>query len=152
MSTYIKVYRGNQIGDIKVTLYSVDHSAYDAHMFLVETPNKVILHTGDYRLHGYRGSKMIEVIEKLVKKNGKRKVDVLITEGTMMSRGSEKYYTEADMQKEMVAYFKDNRYVFVICSSTNLDTLATFYQAAKKNHIRTYSNRYVVRHYGIRKA
>lgn len=45
---------------------------------------------------------MIEVIEKLVKKNGKRKVDVLITEGTMMSRGSEKYYTEADMQKEMV--------------------------------------------------
>lgn len=44
----------------------------------------------------------------------------------------------------MVAYFKDNRYVFVICSSTNLDTLATFYQAAKKNHIRTYSNRYVV--------
>ena len=133
-----------QIGDIKVTPYSVDHSAYDAHMFLVETPDKVILHTGDYRLHGYRGGKMIEVIEKLVKKNGKRKVDVLITEGTMMSRGSEKYYTEADMQKEMVEYFKDNRYVFVICSSTNLDTLATFYQAAKKNHIRTYSNPYVV--------
>ena len=32
-----------QIGDIKVTPYSVDHSAYDAHMFLVETSDKVIL-------------------------------------------------------------------------------------------------------------
>lgn len=133
-----------QIGDIKVTPYSVDHSAYDAHMFLVETPDKMILHTGDYRLHGYRGVKMIEVIEKLVKKNGKRKVDVLITEGTMMNRSTEKYYSEADMQKEMIEYFKENRYVFVICSSTNLDTLATFYQAAKKNNIRTYSNWYVV--------
>lgn len=133
-----------QIGDIKITPYSVDHSAYDAHMFLIETPNKVILHTGDYRLHGYRGHKMLEVIQKLVKKFGRRKVDVLITEGTMMNREDDKYYTESDLQKEMTELFKKNRYVFVICSSTNLDTLASFYQAAKKNDMGVYSNWYVV--------
>ena len=132
------------IGDMKVTPYSVDHSAYDAHMFLIETPDKVILHTGDYRMHGYRGHKMLEVIKKLVKKYGKRRVDVLITEGTMMTGDTEKYYREIDMQKEMTAHFKEHRYVFVLCSSTNLDTLASFYQAAKKNEMGVYSNWYVV--------
>ena len=41
--------------------YSVDHSAYDAYMFLVEAADpaygngkRVILHTGDFRGHGSR--------------------------------------------------------------------------------------------------
>ena len=41
--------------EIRVTPYIVDHSAYEAWMLLVETPDKVILHTGDYRGHGYIG-------------------------------------------------------------------------------------------------
>ena len=45
------------VGDMNVTPYSVDHSAFDAYMFLVETPDKNILHTGDYRDHGHRGHK-----------------------------------------------------------------------------------------------
>ena len=44
-------------GDITVTPYSVDHSAYEAFMFLIETKDKTILHTGDFRDHGYRGKK-----------------------------------------------------------------------------------------------
>lgn len=132
------------IGDVKVTPYSVDHSAYDAHMFLIETPDKVILHTGDYRMHGYRGHKLLDVIKKHVKRFGKRQVDVLITEGTMMTRNTDKYYRESDLQREMKAFFKDHRYVFVLCSSTNLDTLASFYQAAKYHQMGVYSNWYVV--------
>ena len=41
--------------DIVVTGYSVDHSAYDAYMYLIEADGTNILHTGDFRDHGHRG-------------------------------------------------------------------------------------------------
>ena len=62
-------------------------------MFLVETQDKRILHTGDFRDHGHRGhvkrngediSTMLKVIEHYIKGDGTKKVDVLITEGTLM--------------------------------------------------------------------
>ena len=54
-------------GDIKVTPYTIDHSAYDAYMLLIEADGKRILHTGDFRMHGARGSKMLAVFEKYCK-------------------------------------------------------------------------------------
>lgn len=41
------------VGDIRVTPIPVGHSAYDAFMFLIEAEGKRILHTGDFRLHGF---------------------------------------------------------------------------------------------------
>ena len=55
---YIEVNKPIIVGDMRITPYSVDHSAFDAYMFLVETPDKNILHTGDYRDHGHRGHKI----------------------------------------------------------------------------------------------
>lgn len=129
------------VGDIKITPYSVDHSAFDAYMFLVETPDKKILHTGDYRDHGHRGHKkdkngndmnvMLEVIRRYVKNHGRRKIDVLITEGTMLgARRNDKRYSEKQMLQDAKELFKDNKYVFLKISSTNVDSLATFYHAA----------------------
>lgn len=132
-----------QCGDIKVTPYSVDHSAYDAYMFLIETKDLTILHTGDYRNHGYRGHRLLDMIQTYITNNGKRKIDVLITEGTMMSRQSEKVMTELEMQQIAANYFKDNKYIFLLCSSTNLDSLWSFYKAAEKNGMRFYGNGYV---------
>lgn len=117
---------------VTVTGYTIDHSAYDAYMYLIETPDKTILHTGDFRGHGYRGKKFISLIQTYIRQFGKRNIDILITEGTMMNRGSESIITEADLQKEAAQYFMDHRYVFLICSSTNLDSLASFYSAAQK--------------------
>lgn len=51
---------------VTVTGYSVDHSAYDAYMYLIETPDKSILHTGDFRGHGYRGNACIPTIKSYV--------------------------------------------------------------------------------------
>lgn len=117
--------------------YSVDHSAYDAYMFLIEVADseyengkKVILHTGDFRGHGRRGKAMIPMIKSYVHKN-KRQVHTLITEGTMMSRATEKIKTETEMMFEAAEYLKEHKYAFLICSSTNLDSLASFYQAAQ---------------------
>lgn len=132
-----------EIGDIRVTPYMVDHSAYDAYMYLIETADKVILHTGDFRGHGYRGKAVIPTIRKYVRQYGKRDVDILITEGTMMSRLGEKVYSEKDMLRDARQLFSEEKYVFLICSSTNLDSLATFYNAAKEYGRKTYANGYV---------
>lgn len=134
--------------------YSVDHSAYDAYMFLIEASDKkyedgkrVILHTGDFRGHGRRGKAMIPVIHKYVHKNN-RKVHSLILEGTMMSRLSENVMTETEMMFKAAEYMKKHKYTFLICSSTNLDSLASFYQAAQiaanpfKRYLYVYSEYY----------
>lgn len=131
------------VGDITVTPYMVDHSAFDAYMFLLETPEKTILHTGDFRGHGYRGKTLISMINKYIRKDGKRNVDVLITEGTMLSRMTEKVYSEADMQYDCKKLLKQHKYIFLICSSTNVDTLATFYKAAESCYVKMYANSYV---------
>lgn len=129
------------VGPVAVTGYEVDHSAYDAYMYLIETPDKTILHTGDFRGHGYRGKALLPTANYYIRRNGRRDVDIMITEGTMMSRGSEKVMTEAELQAEARNYFRQHRAVFLVCSSTNLDSLASFYQAADacKMHLYAYS-------------
>lgn len=118
--------------------YSVDHSAYDAYMFLVEAEDASykdgkyrILHTGDFRGHGRRGHKMLTLINAYVREFGERSIDALVIEGTMMSRSNENVLTEPQMQWEAAKYLKDHKYAFLICSSTNVDSLASFYQAAQ---------------------
>ena len=142
-----------RIGDIIVTGYEVDHSAYDAFMYLVEADGTNILHTGDFRDHGHRGHKMkkgkdhniiLDVIKYYVRKNG-RKIDILITEGTMMGeRAGEERFSEKDLQAWAKEYFKDHRHIFLKVSSTNVDTLASFYQAAKTNGMTMYANGYIL--------
>ena len=48
-----------------------------------------------------------------------------------MSRLTEKVMSEPKMQIEAYKYLKQHKYAFLICSSTNLDSLASFYQAAQ---------------------
>ena len=147
--------------DIVVTGYQVDHSAYDAFMYLVEADGTNILHTGDFRDHGHRGhtfkngedhNTMLDVIKYYVHKNG-RKVDVLITEGTMMGeRAEEEKLSEKELRDWAKEYFKDHRYIFLKVSSTNVDTLASFYQAAKANGMTMYANRYNLKQFRVYRA
>lgn len=115
-------------GDIKVTPYTIDHSAFDAYMLLIEAEGKRVLHTGDFRMHGVKGKKMPAVFEKYCKN-----IDVLITEGTMLSRMGEKIITEHELGMQAEKLLHENKYVFALCSSTNIDTIAEFYNAAIKN-------------------
>ncbi|MBE7023949.1 MAG: MBL fold metallo-hydrolase [Ruminococcaceae bacterium] len=107
------------IGDIKITPYMVDHSAYDAYMFKIEADGKSVLHTGDFRTHGFRGKGVKATLEKYVKK-----VDVLVCEGTTLNRTEAKCETENDLKNRIKAVIEQNKYVFVVCSSTNIDRLA----------------------------
>ena len=144
--------------DIVVTAYDVDHSAYDAYMYLVEADGTNILHTGDFRDHGHRGhikkngvdhNIILDVIKYYVKKNG-RKVDILIIEGTMVGgRAGEERFSEKNLQKWAREYFKEHRHIFLKVSSTNVDTLASFYQAAKANGMTMYANSYILKQFRV---
>jgi len=117
-----------KIGDIYVTPYFVSHSACDSYMFLIEANGKSILHTGDFREHGYLGKGLMPTIETYIAKRG---IDVLITEGTMLSRLQEKVKHENDLKVEATKLLKKYKYSFILCSSTDIDRLASFHDASK---------------------
>ncbi len=118
------------IGDIRLIPYFVSHSAYDSYMFLIETDGKRVLHTGDFRGHGYLGKGLLPTIEKFIIKRGK--VDLLITEGTMLARIDERVRHENELKKEAIELMKQYKNVFVMCSSTDMERLATFHAANKE--------------------
>jgi ribonuclease J len=118
------------IGDIKVIPYFVSHSAYDAYLFLIEADGKRILHTGDFRGHGYLSKGLFKTVEKLILSQGK--IDFLITEGTMLSRLDERVRHENELKREVVELMKHYKNVFVMCSSTDMERLATFHAANKE--------------------
>lgn len=119
-----KIGRKINIKDMTVTPLLVDHSAYDAYMFLIEADGKKILHTGDFRMHGPRGKAVILTLQKHV-----GQVDVLITEGTMLSRSNEGVLRENELQHQAQQIMQQKKYIFVLCSSTNIDSIASFYHA-----------------------
>ena len=130
------------IGDISITPVFVDHSAYDAYMFIIESGDDTIVHTGDFRTHGRLGKNFFERLEKAL---DDKRVDVLITEGTMMSRLQESVLTEEQLQKKAMEILKkpENKYAFLICSSTNVESLASFANAAMILERAFYVNYYV---------
>ena len=116
-----------KLGDIKVTPFMIDHSAFDAYSFLIEADGKRIFYTGDFRLHGPRGKKMVE--NGLFEKKATN-IDFLICEGTNISKPGTAQ-TEAELGKEAAKLFKNpkHKYVFVLCSSVNIDRIFEFYKA-----------------------
>ncbi len=113
--------------DIVITPIEVDHSAFNAHMLLIECDGKKVLHTGDFRTHGPRGKAVIPALEKYV-----GKVDCLICEGTTLSRDNNLPKTEFELKDEAEKIFKENKNIFVLCSSTNIDRIAVLHKAALK--------------------
>ena len=115
-----------RFGDIVVTPYFVSHSAYDAYMFLIEAEGKRILHTGDFRGHGYLSKGLLPTIQKYI-----GQVDLLIIEGTMLARKDETILTESVLSQKAAELIKEHKYVFVHCSSTDMERLASFKNATR---------------------
>lgn len=118
------------VGDITVTPLMVDHSAFDSYMFIIEAEGKRVLHTGDFRLHGFRGNKTLPMLQKYA-----ADIDYIICEATNLSREDTKIVTERDLQKEARKLMQENKYVFVLCSSTNIDRIGAFYHANPKGRL-----------------
>ena len=119
-------FRGGEaftIGDIHIRPLVIDHSAADSYMFVIEAEGKCVLYTGDFRMHGLRH----HVLEKLVS-TYIGKVDVLITEGTSLARDTDEHISEAAVLEDISSYIQDGKYVFVMCSSTNIDRIMGIWQ------------------------
>lgn len=115
------------IKDIKITPYMIDHSAFDSYMFLIEAEGKTVLHTGDFRIHGFRGKGLSHVIENYLPK-----IDCLICEGTAMNRGNNGLISEYELSLKAKQVFRKNKYIFIVCASTNIDRIAGFCSAVPK--------------------
>ena len=113
------------IGDIKITPYLCDHSAFDAYMFLLDCEGKKILYTGDFRSNGRKFFQSL--LNKLPK------VDALITEGTNLSNNKigKINSTEKELEKKGIELLEGNdRPVFVLMAGTNIDRIVTLYKIA----------------------
>ena len=119
-------FRGGEafsIGDIRIRPLVIDHSAADSYMFVIEAEGKRVLYTGDFRMHGLRH----HVLDKLVN-TYIGEVDILITEGTSLSRDADDCISEATVLDDISSYIQDGKYVFVVCSSTNIDRIMGIWQ------------------------
>ncbi len=113
------------IGGISVTPLFVDHSAFDAYMFIVEADNLRILHTGDFRGHGFRSKGLFPTLRTYA-----RNIDYIISEGSNIQRTDATSKTEQELQRDFINDFRKYKYNFVLVSSTNIDRIFSLYHAA----------------------
>ena len=114
-------------GDFSITPITIDHSAFDAYSFVIEANGIKVLHTGDFRMHGFRSKKMKEMIEKFI-----GRVDYVVCEGTNVARPNSASLSERELQCQFEAAFKQKGGHIVFLSSTNIDRLFSLYHAALK--------------------
>ena len=110
-----------EVSDIKVTAYTVDHSAYGACAYLIECDGKRILYSGDIRLHGVKG---------VLYKNLPKDVDYLLLEGTNILRAKNNP-TEREIENQFVEAFNDapDALHLVWCSAKNIDRICALFRA-----------------------
>lgn len=113
------------IGDIKVTPFFCDHSAYDSYMYLIENNEKKVLYTGDFRSNGRKN--FSSLLNKLPK------VDALIIEGTVLERDDALYVSEEDLENIATKAMKGHNPVFFLQAATHVDRIVTNYKASTRN-------------------
>ena len=123
--TFIKSGEPLWIGAFKVTPYLMDHAAFDAHAFLVESDSKKVLYTGDFREHG-RKAKAFQWFLL----NAPKDIDVLLLEGTMIGSRDETFKTEKDVEEDFVRTIKNTPgIVLALLSGQNIDRIVSLYRA-----------------------
>lgn len=99
-----------KIGALTVTPIPVEHSAHDSMMLLVEGSGQRLLYTGDYKS-----------VPKALESHLDQPIDVLITEGTMLTRGVQAYPDEAAVQRSLEDVLRGTQgRVFVLQSTANI--------------------------------
>jgi len=116
-----------KVGEIVITPLFIDHSAFDAYMFIVEADDKRVLHTGDFRGHGFRSKALVPVLKKYA-----QSIDYIISEGSNIRRPNAALQTEQELQKDFETQFRKNKFNFVLVSTVNIDRIFALYHAAKR--------------------
>lgn len=126
-SAYYESGKTITIGDLQVTPYLCDHSAFDAYMFHIVCGNKSVVYSGDFRSNGRKNFK--HLLHRLPE------ADALIIEGTTLNRVSEAPKTEVDLEMLAAKEIADtNAPVFILQAATNIDRIVTAFKAARKSN------------------
>ena len=122
-----KMYASFSVGDITVKPYLMDHSAFDSAAFEILAEGKTILYSGDFRGHGRKA-----VCLDIFIKRAQKQADVLFTEGTMVSRGTDEVtVTENELELAAIDEIKKQTGIVLFQSSgQNIDRIVSFYRAA----------------------
>jgi len=116
------------IGNINITPYWMDHSAFDAYALLLESNGKTLFYSGDFRGHG-RKSKVF----KWFTHNAPKNVDYLLMEGTQLGRKSKIEKSEEELELELVDKFNEPEKINLLyASGQNIDRLVSVYRACVK--------------------
>ena len=113
------------LGNFIITPFLCDHSAFDSYMFLIEHGDKTILYTGDFRANGRLDFDALLSDLPIV--------DVLITEGTTLTREGQENIQEELLEDIAVNYIQDKKGpIFIMMSAQNIDRLVTAQNIADK--------------------
>ncbi|PWR25342.1 MBL fold metallo-hydrolase [Zavarzinia aquatilis] len=115
------------LGPFTVTPILTDHSAFDAHMLLIDCDGRRILYTGDFRRHGRKS-----VLVDRMMATPPSAIDVMLTEGTNL--GTDKpTVSEADLEKDFATLIdRTPGRLFVSWSAQNIDRTVTLFRAARQ--------------------
>ena len=118
------------VRQFSITPYLVDHSAYGACAYLIESAGKKVFYTGDFRAHG---NKKV-TFDNMLKDNALKGVDALIIEGTTLGDGHKSSLpSEEDVRIKMTeAFSKQQDVSFVMCAGSNIDRLISLFKATKE--------------------
>ncbi len=116
------------IKDLKITPYLVDHSAFDAFAFLIESEGQRLFYSGDFRGHGRKG----KLFELLIR-NPPKDIDCLLMEGSLLGRKNLLYKNEKEIQGRIAQILNEQSNItFLFASSQNIDRLVSAYKACLK--------------------
>ena len=116
------------VGDFTITPYLVDHSAFDAHAFLIDDGEKRLFYSGDFRAHGRKQKLFDHFVAQ-----PPPAVDVLLLEGTMLARPGEQCDSEQELEQKLVPVVAQEKgLVLAACSGQNIDRLVTLFRLAKR--------------------
>jgi ribonuclease J len=113
------------VGKFTITAYWADHSAFDSYSFLIETENKKIFYSGDFRSHGRKAKAY-----KWFLHNAPQNIDYLLIEGTTIGRNRGNSITEEDITAELIKLFKESTSInYIYTASQNIDRLVSIYRS-----------------------
>ncbi|TWI63141.1 ribonuclease J [Desulfobotulus alkaliphilus] len=115
------------IGDMEITPWPMDHSAFDSYGFLIRSGGKRLFYTGDFRKHGRKPETF-----RFLEEKGPKNVDCLLMEGTAIGWEGE-FDTEKMIEDAFAAEFSDSpgpHLVYTSCQNT--DRLVSIFNACRR--------------------
>ena len=122
-----------KIGNFDVEFISVAHSTPESSALAIQTPEGIIIHSGDWRIDNDPVLGM-KTDEKKLQAYGKKGVLALICDSTNAFR-EEHYGTEKEVRKNLIDLVKQHkgRRILITCFASNLARLESCYYAAKES-------------------